>query len=323
MSVLTGGGLNSWYPTCLDAGVYCPTLAEQIMNDPDNKINLVGLAVGNGCWGSKVGLCSFGSDMQRIQAQFLYGHGAVSAQLYKEIIAECGDPMAGPMTWAPQLSPKCQAAVNEMHTKSGDFEIYDYYDQCYGTSGITEMTMSADDRQAHVAAIRDGAPFGAGAEVPRLQGALNDYPCGGQQAMKQWLALPEVQAALHVKNGTAGMAYGPRDRDDLRPLYADLAQKYRVVIYSGDVDGCVPFVGTEEWTAGLGFPVVESWRPWLAGTPQNASASVSAGYVTTYAAKPGHNFTFLTIKGAGHMVPQFQPVRGLQFIDRFFKNEPF
>ena len=34
------------------------------------KINLVGLAVGNGCWGSKVGLCAFGADMARINAQF-------------------------------------------------------------------------------------------------------------------------------------------------------------------------------------------------------------------------------------------------------------
>ena len=35
---------------------------------------------------------------------------------------------------------------------------------------------------------------------------------------------------------------GPRDRDDLRPLYKTLALKYRVAIYSGDVDGCVPYV---------------------------------------------------------------------------------
>ena len=49
------------------AGVYCPTLAEQIMNDRSNQINLKGLAVGNGCWGSKVGLCAFGADMDRIK----------------------------------------------------------------------------------------------------------------------------------------------------------------------------------------------------------------------------------------------------------------
>lgn len=41
--------------------------------------------------------------------------------------------------------------------------------------------------------------------------------------------------------GTKGMKYGPRDRDDLRPLYKVLAQKYRLVIYSGDADGCVPY----------------------------------------------------------------------------------
>ena len=141
--------------------------------------------------------------------------------------------------------------------------------------------------------------------------------------MEKYLSHPEVVKALHVKAGTAGMRYGPRDRDDLRPLYAELAKQYRLVIYSGDVDGCVPYVGTEEWTSGLGFPVVEEWRGWNAGTNQNASAMINAGYVTTYAAKPNHNFTFVTIKGAGHMVPEFKPVAALQFLQRFFKNEPF
>ena len=53
---------------------------------------------------------------------------------------------------------------------------------------------------------------------------------------------------------------------------------------------------------GLGFPVVEEWRGWNAGTNQNASAMINAGYVTTYAATDSNNFTFVTIKGAGHMV---------------------
>ena len=112
------------------------------------------------------------------------------------------------------------------------------------------------------------------------------------------------------------MRYGPRDRDDLRPLYKQLAQKYRLLIYSGDADGCVPYVGTQEWTEQLGFEQIEAWRPWLAGTAANASKrDVTAGYVTTYSAGPQHNFTFLTIKGAGHVSDQWlslsMPARAL------------
>ena len=55
-------------------------------DDTDNQINLKGMAVGNGCWGSAVGLCSFQSDMDRIWQQFLYGHNAITTTAYKKII---------------------------------------------------------------------------------------------------------------------------------------------------------------------------------------------------------------------------------------------
>jgi carboxypeptidase C (cathepsin A) len=74
------------------AGIYIPTLVEQISEDKQNKINLKGMAVGNGCWGSAVGLCTFGSDMDRIWQQFLYGHNAITPVAYKKIVKHCGDP---------------------------------------------------------------------------------------------------------------------------------------------------------------------------------------------------------------------------------------
>ena len=233
----------------------------------------------------------------------------------------------------------------------GSGQIYNYYDTCYGGSGLAataavvsaaggaqeaqplalprKTTMSRAEREAHLAALRQGtATFGAGVhaglEPAAVGGAVNDYSCGGQGAMALWLAKPEVVEALHVKAGTGGMKYGPRDKDDLRPLYKTLAQKYRLLIYSGDTDMCVPYVGTEEWTRELGFTQVEGWRPWLAGTNAAPNGTATAGYVTTYAAgDAGHNFTFLTVKGAGHMVPQFKPVASLTFLERFFNQQPF
>ena len=81
------------------AGIYIPMLVEQIMMDDQNEINLKGLAVGNGCWGSAVGLCSFGPDMDRVWQQFLYGHNAITTIDYKKIVKACGDPMEGEGAW--------------------------------------------------------------------------------------------------------------------------------------------------------------------------------------------------------------------------------
>lgn len=79
--------------------------------------------------------------------------------------------------------------------------------------------------------------------------ALNDYTCGASSAMEKWLAHPDVISALHVKADTAGMVYN-KTAKNLLPLYSKLIDTYpnRMLIYSGDVDGCVPHVGTESWT---------------------------------------------------------------------------
>ena len=46
---------------------------------------------------------------------------------------------------------------------------------------------------------------------------------------------------------------------NLLPLYSELINKYQILIYSGDTDACVPYVGTEAWTRGLNFTVVNDW----------------------------------------------------------------
>ena len=48
-------------------------------------------------------------------------------------------------------------------------------------------------------------------------------------------------------------------------------RRYRIVIYNGDVDACVPYNGNEDWTVAmadkLGMAEIkgESWRPWQVG----------------------------------------------------------
>ena len=48
----------------------------------------------------------------------------------------------------------------------------------------------------------------------------------------------------------------------------------------------------------MNYTVQKAWSPW---TTRGGSVG---GYVTQYV----NNFTFITVRGAGHMVPQTQPL---------------
>ena len=67
------------------------------------------------------------------------------------------------------------------------------------------------------------------------------------------------------------------------------------------------------------MPVIESWRPW---TLDNATQM--GGYVTTYNHPTGEeaSFLFVTVRGAGHMVPRYRAEEAQMLINKFFRGEP-
>ena len=104
-------------------------------------------------------------------------------------------------------------------------------------------------------------------------------------------------------------------------LYPSLAEKIRVLIYNGDVDTCVPYVGNQEWVDGMVSKGVlkenTPWHPWYL-TDNNA---VPAGYVTDYdVVAGGPGFSFLTIRLAGHEVPHYTPDAALDLFTRFLSG---
>jgi carboxypeptidase C (cathepsin A) len=71
----------------------------------------------------------------------------------------------------------------------------------------------------------------------------------------------------------------------------------------------VPHTGAEAWTAGLGLPAEEGWRPWYAADQQ------VAGYTVRY-----KGLTFATILGAGHFTPDTNPTQSLAMFSRFMQG---
>jgi serine carboxypeptidase-like clade 1 len=297
------------------AGIYIPMLMDQIDKDSMKAgINLIGAAIGNGCWGNSVGTCAFSSpEAQQISASFYYGHGMYSQALREEMLTACGS--------FETISPQCRVTLAEMTKQIGTFDIYNIYDEC--GSDERRRALSGEGRKSLQSVMEvlsqpkvtvetaDSFTVSAG-----YSQALNDYTCGAESAMDAWLADPSVVEALHVTANTAGMSYH-KTATDLLPLYAELIDKYQVLIYSGDTDGCVPYVGTEQWTRGLNFTVVNDWHQWMSKPDMDHSLH-KAGYAVTY-----DKFQFVTINGAGHMVPQFQPAFALTMFKKFLANEVF
>ncbi|CAK7322538.1 unnamed protein product [Dovyalis caffra] len=85
--------------------------------------------------------------------------------------------------------------------------------------------------------------------------------------------------------------------------HAELGIKgYRRLIYSGDHDMMIPFLGTQAWIRSLNYSIVDDWRPW------HFQGQV-AGYTRTYS----NQLTFATVKGGGHTAPEYKPAECFVF----------
>ena len=102
----------------------------------------------------------------------------------------------------------------------------------------------------------------------------------------------------------------------MSPLWRELLKVVRVLIYFGDADAGVPYNGGEKWTSQLGLPELEPWRPWTLD-----GGAMMAGYVTRY--ETPHGFDFVTVRGAGHMVPQFKPREAFALLSFFLNGEAY
>jgi carboxypeptidase C (cathepsin A) len=169
-------------------------------------------------------------------------------------------------------------------------------------------------RQKHRARLGAGGMMG---------GALNDYPCGGGPAMDIWVNQSAVRKALHVPanahfysfDNAEGFKYVMSERS-MMPFYKHLATEtdVRVLIYNGDTDPGLNTIVAQNWTSALGLRTVSEWRPWTVDGRQRMG-----GYVVEYEG----DFSFLTIRGAGHMVPEYKPAASFEFLARWLSGKPF
>jgi len=284
------------------AGVYIPTLAQRISEGNaagQSNINLKGIAVGNGCTGVGSGVCGTTAGSIGIRKNFLSSHGLVSPVLSQKIDAACGN-------YTPP-SAACLALVAEASAAVGDVNIYDIYAPC----------ISGGEAAAASPRLR----------VPRGEVLAGPDACIDGIAAAAYLNSDDVIQAIHVLPAmpaveswticSSSLRYTETAADLPVTVYPALAAQYRVLIFNGDVDACVPYTDNFAWTSGMGYPILSDWHPWLLDQQV-------AGYATVYTVPDApHTFTFATVKGAGHMVAQYVPAAAFEMLSRFLANQPF
>lgn len=276
------------------AGHYVPELAQDILRGnaagKHARINLKGSMSGNPCTNDDIDGQSY--------IPFLTNHALISQSDYANVNTKCsGD-------FVHNDSPSCKTAKTEVFTRmSNRINPYNIYAKCVGKGAPSPgycFTDAASTAAPMVTVFREQlVEFRAG--HPGDVGSQTMVPCMSFEPERKYLNSKAVREALHIPASMDSTEWFvcsqvldyTVNEHDMIPIYDFLNQHMRVLIYSGDVDSCVNYLGTE--TAALKIKAGGEKKPWHAWMVDDQVAGYAIGL--------GTNLTFATVKDAGHMVP--------------------
>mmetsp|Transcript_6433 Transcript_6433/g.13509 ORF Transcript_6433/g.13509 Transcript_6433/m.13509 type:complete len:536 (-) Transcript_6433:114-1721(-) len=303
------------------AGIYIPNFAKKIIMHNTGEIPgsaergerphipLKGFAVGDACAGKHI---NCGIDAPIFHFMFLAGHGQIPLKLVHAVHGQCtAEELHTP---GGELSTKCSAALKKAKASAGGFYEYALYDDCTYNNGLLRR------KKPYISKARRSISIDA-------KGALNDYVCGGGEVLEEYVRHPLVKESFHVPptseffdgdNGV-GFNYTPTE-PNLLPFYYEVGKgKYadegvRMLVYNGDTDPALDSFQAQNWTMNIGLDETEEWRPWTLD-----SCRRMGGFITRYEG----NFDFVTIRGAGHMVPTNKPEAAYTFFKAWVQLQDY
>ncbi|CAL9233719.1 unnamed protein product [Arabidopsis halleri] len=278
------------------AGHYVPQLAKKIheyYKDCKNPvINLKGFMVGNPEMdknNDKLGTITY-----------WWSHAMISDASYNCILKNCDFT-------AERFSKECNSAIYDAAADFGDIDQYSIYTpKCVPPQDQTNHTKFVKMMQ-----MQTTKPF-----------LVDQYdPCTENYA-EIYYNRPEVQRVMHANHTAIPYKWTAcsdsvfdnwnwRDSDNsMLPIYKELiAAGLRIWVYSGDTDSVIPVTATRFSLSKLNLPVKARWYPWYSGNQVGGRTEVYEG------------LTFVTVRGAGHEVPFFQPQSALILLRSFLAGK--
>ncbi|KAL4643219.1 hypothetical protein ACB092_02G078100 [Castanea dentata] len=286
------------------AGHYVPQLAELVYDRNKDtskypKINLKGFIVGN----------PETDDYYDYKGllEYAWSHTVITDQHYDKAKQVCDFK-------SPNWSIECNIVMNQLFEKYNEIDIYNIYaPKCLANS--TSSLAHSSDSVNSLAKVNNYRM-----RRMRLFGGYD--PCFSDY-IEEYFNRKDVQSSLRasIKGRTSNVKWKVCNDSILReynvtvfsilPIYTKLSKGgLKIWVYSGDADGRVPVLGSRYCIEALGLSLKSPWRSWY----HNHQVG---GRMVEY-----EGLTFVTVRGAGHLVPLNKPSEALSLIHSFLTGEP-
>ena len=315
------------------AGIYIPMLAYKIIKYNENvdawsKINLKGILVGNG-------VADWNYDTDNAMTNFVFTHHLTSYEHRKAYNKYCilgnnktiCDELKGQIqTWIKNVNiydylQKCETPTTEF----GDIDYFSPYflKAPWAFPNLKQKQQELKEKLEKNAQNKENIKLNNILEETEPEEKLEkNPPCVNVKPMINYFNKVEVKNALHVNtkikwdlcSTSVSQLYKRQDKGSIWAYPTIIKSGIRVLIYSGDTDMAVPFNGNQAWIKNLKLETVKPWKQWRAF---NDMENV-AGYYVKY-----KGLTFCTVKGTGHMVPQWKPKEAYYMFSKFLDDEDF
>ncbi|XP_022157992.1 serine carboxypeptidase-like 45 isoform X2 [Momordica charantia] len=300
-------------------GHYVPQLAQLIIKSKVN-IKLKGIAIGNP-------LLDLGKDFNA-RDEYLWSHGVVSDSAYKLLTSVCNSSRLVVEAIQGTLSSDCQFVVSKVSKELSNF--IDYYnvigDVCPFTDKSQATILIHPLTSLFYTSSSTRHQTTAQSHLQETNGGNSRDACSQENTAK-YLNRKDVQHALHAQligitewslcNNNLDWYYDQKNKfiPMLDVVGSLVKSQIRVLVYSGDQDSVIPFMGTRTLVSSLakalGLDTTVSYRAWLVDNQVG-------GWTQVY----GNFLSFATIRGASHLAPETQPKRSLVLFKAFLEGKP-
>uniref|UniRef100_A0A914P7Q6 Carboxypeptidase n=1 Tax=Panagrolaimus davidi TaxID=227884 RepID=A0A914P7Q6_9BILA len=273
------------------AGIYVPTLTTKIIENQNNfPINLKGIAIGNGLVNDAI--------YRETELKILYGHGFIDEISWQKFEKTCCNSCVDTCD-LNNLPENCINLVVRHDLSVNPYNIYGTCDsdkkanlrETFFNRNLLMMTKSKNGVKSYIPCFND-------TDITTYMNQKNV-----RKALHIPVKLPEWNICTHL--------HYQGQYSDMTPFYKKIyAAKIPMLLYYGDTDLMCNFLMGQKFSAQLGFPIIEHEKAW------KFNGQVG-GFKTVY-----DGLTFTTIRGAGHMAPQWRAPETAYAIKQFVSNQP-